>query len=525
MRIFTPNNQALPCLILAIALILLTRLPYLSLGIFDPDEAVGVMVGQAILEGGLPYVDAVDHRGPLSYLFFAAISAASSGLNLRAIHVILTVLVVAMTFLLYRMAQRAFSTQIACWTAILFSVLSCSGMLKDLMAAHTEWLMVLFTLIGLGIWVQNEDISWDRALLGGVFLGIAALSKQVALWDWLMFPVSMGLLALWQRLPWVVAIRRVFWAGTGFALPLLGVMLLYVLLGEWEAFYAHAWQYNIDIYMPVLGLGARVRNTWDLLMTFSLGKTLLLALPLTGVGILIRKAWVKSEGMLPPAQLMLGVWALLALAGSFTGGRNFGHYLIQAFPGLALMGGITLGYVQEEAFRQLPVLKPLFVMLIVLATLYPPFISYEMYYRSWLRARENTGIEQLIAYLEPEGEAGKSLFVWGFSPSYYPLTGMRPASRYLYTTFQTGVVPIENTHLEHTDAFVMPGSWDSLMEDLEATPPDFVIDAAKDEYSFMEWHPISRYPLLQDWVDTHYIRDSVYHAQSPGHQAILYRRK
>jgi len=515
-------SQGVLCLMIALIFIPATRLPYVELGACDPDEAVGAMVGQAILEGGIPYVDAIDHRGPLSYYFFATVFAIAGPLNMFSIHIALMLMIMSMAILIYRIGTHAFSEQVAGWATLLFAILSWTGKPTDMLAAHTEWLMAFFTLLGLWVWLRKDETRMHFALLGGMCMGIAALSKQVAVWEWLVFPLGMGLLAQRGSLPWPVAIRQAFVAGLGFALPLLLVMLMYSLLGEWDAFFTYAWQYNVDIYMPVLGVGRRLRNTWELLLGFSIGKSLLLGLSVAGGGMLARKELGKIQTLLPPAQLIMGVWVALAIAGSLTGGRNFGHYLIQALPGLALLGGFALGEIQrlgQDSF----LLKPLLIALLGFGVVYPPIAAYGLLYRPWLEVEESLPAHSLVNYLEDQ--PGESLFVWGFSPYYYVETGLQPVSRFLYTTYQTGVVPIENAHMEETAAFSMPGSWDMLMQELTEGSPDFVIDASGDNYSFMEWHPMSRYPRLQTWLDAHYTLDSTYQALNPSHGVLLYRKK
>jgi hypothetical protein len=56
-------------------------------------------------------------------------------------------------------------------------------------------------------------------------------------------------------------------------------------------------------------------------------------------------------------------------------------------------------------------------------------------------------------------------------------------------------------------AFVWPGSFQQMMDDLRADPPAFVVDASQDSSFVLGQYPISKYPDLAEWLAANYVYD------------------
>jgi hypothetical protein len=60
------------------------RLPGLLVPIWNVDEGVTSVVANVLREGGIPYRDSVDHRGPVTYVVYAALFALGGKNNMAA---------------------------------------------------------------------------------------------------------------------------------------------------------------------------------------------------------------------------------------------------------------------------------------------------------------------------------------------------------------------------------------------------------------------------------------------------------
>jgi hypothetical protein len=92
------------------------------------------------------------------------------------------------------------------------------------------------------------------------------------------------------------------------------------------------------------------------------------------------------------------------------------------------------------------------------------------------------------------------VFVWGFSPWVYEYSGRRPAGRYVFETYVTGMVPWFWEKLAVESARVVPGSVDALLGDLGREKPAVVIDAG----SIMMARPMRAYAPFASWLHEHY---------------------
>ena len=117
---------------------------------------------------------------------------------------------------------------------------------------------------------------------------------------------------------------------------------------------------------------------------------------------------------------------------------------------------------------------------------------------------------RLLEAIRERTAAEDSIFVWGYFPELYVLAPRRPASRYSNTNYLTGMLSWEN-HLPGVDtsAHVVPGAWDVLMAELDASRPPLIVDTAVGDHCFYAKYPIASFPRLQEFLDRHYIRATV----------------
>jgi hypothetical protein len=99
------------------------------------------------------------------------------------------------------------------------------------------------------------------------------------------------------------------------------------------------------------------------------------------------------------------------------------------------------------------------------------------------------------------------LQVWGNSPEIYFHAQRRMGSRFLFTNYQCGKIwgtASDEEGAAGTERHIVPESWPLLMGDLEAHPPDVLVDAAAGGLRHFAGHGIERYPQLEAFVERCY---------------------
>ena len=86
---------------LALGLTIGLRLFFIHIQFFNVDEAVSAVAANAILDGGLPYLDAIGHRGPLTYYAYSLIFAIWGKNHMIAVHWIYLFLTLVITGLVW----------------------------------------------------------------------------------------------------------------------------------------------------------------------------------------------------------------------------------------------------------------------------------------------------------------------------------------------------------------------------------------------------------------------------------------
>ena len=161
-------------------------------------------------------------------------------------------------------------------------------------------------------------------------------------------------------------------------------------------------------------------------------------------------------------------------------------------PGLSLVCGLAVVAFREIAFRRGRVWRYGVTLLLVGATadtawrLVSRFRSIEDEDYEWTES-----LDTVTKATSPEGR----VFFWGFCPDCYVHARRLPASRYIYTTFLTGLVPWANVDpLIDTRGLVTPGSWDRLREDFFRHEPEMIIGTGAIRYQ-------NKYPLHESgWL-------------------------
>jgi 4-amino-4-deoxy-L-arabinose transferase-like glycosyltransferase len=512
-------------------LLVLLRAPLAQYPIRDVDESVSALIAASWLDGGVPYRDAIDQRGPVTYLIYAAVFAVAGVYDMVAVHWALLLLILGTCFLLFRFARTlepgVSGVSLGYLAAAFLAVFSFTYRRSQMLAFHTEWPLMLAAAAGMFLLVRGLTEGRDRwLLLAGLAFGAGFLSKQPGIFDG---AAAGGFLLLHQafdrRLFTAQTVRRAALLAGGFVAA-VGVAVLYFLLhGALADFYLYFWSYNVEHYTRVVTLGERLAN----LDPFSHSRhyltanpLLLIAVPVQLVTVAVRlfARWGSGRRAAPEAvdgRLLVVLWFLCAYLGASYSGRNFGHYFIQILVPASLLAAWTVrdGWralaPDRDAWRRLGDLAGVGRGALVAAVLV--LLALPVYrFRgdlAWLAAAEDPRRDRvregILRAIEETTGPEDTIFVWGYYPELYVLSDRRPASRYSNTNYLTGMLPWEN-HQPGVDTseHVVPDAWEILMRELEASRPGVVIDTAPGDHRYYAKYPISDYPLLQRFLERSY---------------------
>lgn len=486
------------------------RWPSLEHRVWNVDEAIHSAVADRLLDGGVLYRDAIDQRTPLSYYAVAGLYGLCGRNNLFALHVFTALLVAGTAFLLWRLGRAARQPAAGGWAAALYATLATTLLYRgDANAFNTEWLVALFTTGAALLFLHGLHAHLNRWLIAsGALLGLAFLSKQPALLDAGAPALALAYLA-WRRRDTRPALPgRIAALAAGWAVPVLLTALYFAAHGALRDAVDYAWNYNVRIYGPEIGTAARLASgvkLWDMFVDSS---PALLAWAVAALGLtafrLVQRTNPPPEEAENPTLALLGAWFLTSLGGAVSGGRGFDHYFIQALPPLCLLTGWLLARASAAALaphrRTLP---RALAALALLATLLPLARTAAQKRSRTLPPDASVRAAEFIRRTAP---AQETIFVWGYHPEFYLFSERSPASRYVYASFMTGMVPWTNVAPERDTAYaIVPGALDSLLAELESRRPMFFVDCSAGPNRFWQKYPLTKFPRLKAFVDAHYV--------------------
>lgn len=461
---------------LLIAVVLLTRLPaLLHWGPID-DEAVYGVVGKVMLNGGLPYLDAIERKPPLLFGVYWATFKAFGPDNWLALHLVCAAWVLATMRGLELATRQLFGARAGLIAALAYGLIQPFATAKNL-AFNGELLMNLPIAWAYAIVLGRRGqagIGW-RALAAGALIALASLLKQ---------PAAIAALPLGLYL---LGTRR------GFALALLAALggtAVLALCALWLAQYgllADAWYWSVlDHTVPHVFWLRAVEHS----ALFGVA-ALPLLLPLLDRARQSR-IWQNNRA---EQRTVLG-WVAVSLIGAAAGGRFYPHYYIQVLPPLALLAG---AYYAERLRRPAedrpgwahPMQALRFTVIAVLVG-----ITVQT-----LQLRTMNAPSPRALWVRDHAAPGDRLFVWGQATQDYLDAGLLPASRYIATFPLTGYIFGQRLPGVSTLDRIVPGSWEKLDRDLAARPPRWVIDtqpAPNADY------PVAAFPRFAAYLAAHY---------------------
>jgi 4-amino-4-deoxy-L-arabinose transferase-like glycosyltransferase len=484
-------------LLFALAIVLLTcitRLPsILHPGAID-DEIVYSVVANEIVDGGHPYIDAVERKPPLLFWTYAAVFATMGKYNWKALHVLAVVWILGTMAGLYVIGRGLFDSNTGLIATLLYSVFQPWLTWKDL-AFNGELLMNLPIVwawaIALG---RGSSRLRPELLASGALLCAGFLLKQPA-------AIAAVPLGVYVLLPSYRASRHLtrtdsvlhaafltigFFATLGLVTAILwkqGILR--------DAFY-----WTISNHYPV----HQVFWTKGVLVTLAFIGT---CLPLIlGAAMAFRDDAVIWADKKAERKALLGLLVASAI-GVSASGRFYPHYYIQLIPPLALIAApfyarLWTHKTQTSHWLLRPAVTFAWLALIVIAF----SISH------WTGLASQHELSAAGRYISEHSNPTDRIFVWGQKTKIYLDARRRPACRYIATFPLTGYVFGGNIHVLgvqiaglNNRGQIMPGAWSMLQHDFAKHFPAYIVDTQS--FSGAKY-PVKNFPILAHLLSKQY---------------------
>jgi hypothetical protein len=422
----------------------IVRAPALLYSVLNYDESMYLLMGLEFARGHLPYTTVCDLK-PFGLFALATPFAASPFDPVISSRIGASVAVGLTAYLLCRVSSLLFSDErrligtSAGLGYIVFSLVD-GGMAFQGEIFHTGCAVLALLLILRAIHHRLPP-SLGPMIAAGLTLGIGIQIKQSVLFDMLAFLAGFFILTTpnWRGLRHHVRANLRPLIALGFAVPLptLAVMALYAGTGHWDAWVAanitaHAAFYTGDrelAWLPALWSVAEQAPLW-------IGGLL--------AAVFIRRLTLGGREF--RATVFLGVWVFAIVLCQLFLRIASDHYFLQFLPPLSLLGGLVIGrslLIYLPGWRRVGVTLAMLVGLTLFAVAKNPIMHSFHIVRDRLAGDTWAGDtpRRVTADLKPLLKPGDAIYVVGFQPAIYYLTGAMIPTRFAFTGMPSFLQP------------------------------------------------------------------------------------
>jgi 4-amino-4-deoxy-L-arabinose transferase-like glycosyltransferase len=474
----------------ALGIILLTtaiRLPSLVHPQPIDSEVMYSVVANEIVDGGRPYIDAVERKPPLLFWTYAAVFKVAGKFNWTALHFVALVWTLCAMAGVYVIGRELFNRNTGLIAALFYNVFQPWWTWKTL-SFDGEMLMNLPIIWAWAIAFRRSSSRLRPELfLAGALLGAAFLLKQpaaiaaVPLGIYLLLPSYRTSRSLTRTNSIIQAaiLTAGFFAAVGLVTLVLwkqGILR--------DAFYWTIADHDIPHVFWERGI---------LLTLAFIG----VCLPLIVGTIMVcgdkSEIWAARRAERRALLGLLGASAIGAAAGA----RFYPHYYIQLIPPLALLAApyyarLWSRTIQPPHWLLRPAVTYAWLALTVVVLLIIHWTALAP-----RRVPSESG-RYLSTYSAPEDR----IFVWGHTPKIYLDAHRRPACRYITTFPLTGYIFGGSIPGFDTSSRILPGAWTILERDFAKHPPTYIIDVQSDPRTAQ--YPVKDFPILAKLLKERY---------------------
>ena len=528
--------------------VLVLRAPSLTIPILNEDEALYATTAASMAAGQPPYRAGVESKPPGIFYLYEAAFAIVGRYDMRALHALTMLWVLGTALVVGGLARRAAPGPAppaspappahgVLSTATLAALLYVAFTIVEEPAVMASQCELLYSLpLAIAAWLVIRGATGPEArsgrwlagcaalALAGVVCGAGTLIKPTAI----SLPVAASAwLVVRRRMlggpdPWLVDLARTAALWAGFAAAWLAAWAYFAHLGVWDDLVYWAFRWTLGTYIPT------GTSHSPFLMRFAAGFCVwvgLTAILWLCAGVAVRAAWRRASrddrdhrsGAPAQATGLLVAWALAATALTFLGGRFFDHYFPAVIPPLAALAAVGIGHVRA---------RPGWRRAIAIGAALPTLACWAGTWQfdrttSWFGEAPRP-YDRIAGYVHDHTAQADRVFVWGYFPLIYVAADRLAATRYVGCHYVTGYAAIglgRDLPPELEDRLGVPGGLAILLGDLEAFHPALIVDTAPADLHHWRRYPLSRYPVLADYVSAHYVRE----AEVQG--AVIYRRR
>jgi hypothetical protein len=485
-----------------IVLTVIIRLPSLLHPQPIDSEAMYSVVANEIVDGGRPYIDAVERKPPLLFWTYAAVFKVAGEFNWKVLHIVALVWTLCAMAGLYVIGRELFDCKTGLIAALFYGIFQPWLTWKNL-SFDGEMIMNLPIIWAWAIAFRRSSSQLRPELFAaGVLLSAAFLLKQpaaiaaVPLGIYLLLPSYWGSRGLTRTNSIIQA--AMLTAGFFLALGLVTIVL-------WKQGILHdAFYWTIaDHDVPHVFWQKGMVNTLRFVAA---------CLPLVIAAIVACRD--KDEiwaGRTPERRALFGLLIASAI-GAAAGARFYPHYYVQLVPPLALLAApyyarLWSGTIRPPQWLLRPAVTYSWLGLTVIV------FSIE----HWRGLAPRRVPSEAGRYLSTRSSPDDRIFIWGQTPEIYLHARRRPACRYITTFPLTGYVfggPIPGFD---TRSRILPGAWAILEQDFAKHPPTYIVDVQPDPKS--AHYPVKDFPILAKLLAERY--EPVAHTA----EGVIYRMR
>jgi uncharacterized membrane protein YsdA (DUF1294 family) len=460
------------------------------------DESNYMAIAEAWNHYGRPYIDGVDRKPPLLYAVYWAVGSIFGFFHLHAIHA-LTLLGMAGLAYLTDAWVRRISPQTPRGVGAFFLVLLSSSLSREILAFNSELCMLFFLIPGFFL-VSGIDFlrpkKSDSILLlaAGALFAFATLVKQIAV-----LPIGLSALALWiwsaqNSLLGLNLKRSALLAASFFASLLLAIGLLSRFTDLSEVYF---WVIGENLgYVQDAKAASSEGRAW----LAPLGASLLWISFWIFAGAALRKHWRN------PQVVFLSAALLGAFLSIYVGSRLFSHYFVPTLFFLAPLAALGWACFSKRLRHGLLAFSVLVFVV---------FAAFNHSRDFWVRlvsdrakihsfdletqARLNKIAQKIKEISQPEAR----MAVWGMAGQLYLMAERGSATRFIYADYVSGRL----AGFHSPESRPNPRALDLYLQDFEEKLPEIFVDLSGARINDYQYFPLSRYPLLQERIDSDYV--------------------
>lgn len=454
---------------------------------FGWDQGLFAWVGDVITQGGLPYRDAWDIKGPLTHYAFA-LAQTIFGRNMWGIRILDILLLAMCCTALFRLVRVLTTEAVARWTVVLYALWYAAGAYWQ--TAQPDGWVGMFLAIGLfPLALGSDSRPWRQWGAAGLAIGASALVK-LPYAAFLFLPLSLAFLDFREGRRHD-ALRNAATAvvGTVF-LPFVAVIWFSVHGALPQAIEALV-TYPASAYSlhGVLDLSGRLKG----LILFGQAATLIaVALPLAVFGW-----WILRKTTIRVATLTL-IWLAIGVAAVVAQGRFYTYHWLIVSPPIAVLvasGVWQVARVEYAGSSRLSFTVIVAAVMCFHVTTHPMLEVFEFFrYATGSTTKEayyaHFGIPdddlRAAQYLRGHTADSASVAMLGWNASILYQSGRRSPTRFGYS------MPLfmgEGTKIR--EAYRT-----EFMDDLNASPPAIIVVGQLSEMILGAEYSVADFPAL-----------------------------